>query len=142
MNPQLELSYYVPHPSLSVLPPHAQQYSAGDDGIVMVTGVIVGRLALPTITPVTIPSMSVDEMRQLTNTLTHLVAALESPGLTPGILHQPSNSPTPRPVYHCNTRHTHPAPPHTAGIMRFGAKPHKCRQPCTFQGNAHASHYW
>ena len=103
---------------------------------------IVQVASLPTITSVTFPSMSVNEMCQLTNTLTWLVAALESPRSTPGIPHHPSTSPTPHPVYHCNTRHTHPAPPHTAGIMRFRAKPHKCCQPCTFQGNAHASHYW
>lgn len=44
----------------------------------------------PTVTAVTAPSMSMEEICQLTDTLAYLVAALESPNFSPGILPHPS----------------------------------------------------
>ena len=95
----------------------------------------------PTVAPISTPSTSVDEVRQLTDTLTHLVAALESPQL-------PSqDSPTPQRQPRSSSRQSSQSAsrsssssPYCWYYKHFGAQARKCRPPCTFQGNDPTSH--
>ena len=83
---------------------------------------------VPTVAPVTDPNVS--EMRQLTATLTRLVAALDttlghSRETSDGRQQSRSSSPSGLCWYH----------------RRFGPNARKCRPPCTHSGNDQASHW-
>ena len=96
---------------------------------------------VPTVAPVTDPNVS--EMRQLTTTLTRLVAALDatlSHSREPSDSRRqsrPSRSPS-RPPSRQQSRSSSPA-----GLCwyhrRFGSNARKCRPPCTHSGNDQAS---
>ena len=96
---------------------------------------------VPTVAPVTDPNVS--EMRQLTTTLTRLVAALDatlSHSRESSDSHRqsrPSRSPS-RPPSRQQSRSSSPS-----GVCwyhrRFGPNARKCRPPCTHSGNDQAS---
>ena len=95
---------------------------------------------VPTVAPVTDPNVS--EMRQLTATLTRLVAALDttlSHSRETSDGRRQSRSPASRSSSRQQSRSSSPS-----GLCwyhrRFGPNARKCRPPCTHSGNDQASH--
>lgn len=98
----------------------------------------------PTVAPVAATSTSLDEVRQLTDTLSRLVAALDSPyprsrDSSPTARQSRASRQSSRPPSHPSSRSSSPSP-YCWYHSKFGTRAKKCRQPCTFPGNAPASH--
>ena len=94
----------------------------------------------PAVATVAATSTSLDEVRQLTETLSRLVAALDSPyprsrDSSPAARQSRSS----RQSSHPSSRSSSPSP-YCWYHRKFGTRAQKCRQPCTFPGNAPASH--